>query len=217
MKNKCSAYTPCVGESSPKIPKLSPKIFKKEKLEFELLPPEETTPRRITRQALHDNARKSTHETEVNKPIKLDNKTAQPIKTETEKPVEASPVKKPKKRKISELEKLTGVVVMETEDQESHVNNTPSEGLSSRRADPPPPLLIPSVPSSQFGGQESTSSSNETDPPVLRENTVQSVLSWQLIPESVAETIKVTPSMVYGAQHLLRLFGKFVKSAYVSK
>lgn len=36
------------------------------------------------------------------------------------------------------------------------------------------------------------------------------VLSWQLLPHSVYEAKPVVPSVVYGAQHLLRLFGKIL-------
>lgn len=66
------------------------------------------------------------------------------------------------------------------------------------------------------------SSSNSSSQSILSETTLraqqyhlvqnsaalQDMLSWRMVPEYLYEQIPAAPSLVYGAHHLLRLFGK---------
>jgi len=58
-------------------------------------------------------------------------------------------------------------------------------------------------------GPESLDSSADSVLPSGRENTVENLLSWQLLPQEEAQKSPAYPSLVYGAHHLIRLFGRF--------
>lgn len=87
-----------------------------------------------------------------------------------------------------------------------------TESIISRRGDPPPPLLIPSAISHKQETStpaESLVSSVDSGPASGKEFSVECLLSWQLLPDEIAQKVPAAPSLIYGAQHLLRLFGKF--------
>lgn len=188
------------GDSSPKIPKLSPKVFKREKIEFDIAPKaEEVTPRRLTRQAAHDSARKS-----QSTPQNTASSTTDP---DVEKQPEVIPNKRrdTRRRKHSENSNCASVIKTECVNDGGESFST---GVVSRRADPPPPLLIPSIISNQASGHSSVASSGDSGQQNGRENIVESVLAWKLLPDYEAIKIPPYPSLVYGAHHLLRLFGE---------
>ncbi|XP_021363200.1 male-specific lethal 3 homolog isoform X2 [Mizuhopecten yessoensis] len=193
--------TPGTGDSSPKIPKLSPKVFKREKIEFDLASKsEEVTPRRLTRQAAQDSAKKY--------PTFPQEASSSTDEVDIEKRGEVTPNKRreSRRRKYSDSSSLNPVAVkMECGYEGSEGGGS---GVVSRRADPPPPLLIPSVISNQASGHGSVDSSGDSVQPTGRENIVESVLAWKLLPEKEAIKIPPYPSLVYGAHHLLRLFVK---------
>ncbi|XP_033742173.1 male-specific lethal 3 homolog [Pecten maximus] len=193
--------TPGTGDSSPKIPKLSPKVFKREKIEFDVAPKsEEVTPRRLTRQAAQDSAKKyQTFPQEA---------TSSTDELDIERRGEVTPNKRreTRRRKCSENSNSTPVAIKVECGFEGGEGG--GSGVVSRRADPPPPLLIPSVISNQASGQGSVDSSGDSVQPTGRENIVESVLAWNLLPDKEIIKIPPYPSLIYGAHHLLRLFVK---------
>ena len=48
----------------------------------------------------------------------------------------------------------------------------------------------------------------------VKEMAADNIMSWHLIPEEAKKYYAVTPSAVYGAQHLLRLFGSYLIFCY---
>lgn len=174
------------GEPSPKLPKLSPKILKKEKLDFI---DEELSPRRLTRQSIHerkDSGKLSENESADDNEKDIDRKSDS-----------VSSSRRWRKGRKSSVNKE----MVEIKEEE-----LPPErpGPSTRRGDRPPPLLLPSA----VSGDKAPESSNDSTDSLTaanKEDVISNVLSWQLLPPE--EWQAFAPSLVYGAQHLLRLFG----------
>lgn len=195
-KHHTAASSSFNGEPSPKLPKLSPKIFKKEKIDF--TQEEEITPRRLTRQSIHEVVKKDTDKVSGTESSSADDNERDIDKKSDS--VASSHKRGRKRRKSSGNKDLT-----ELKEEE-----IPPErpGPSTRRGDRPPPLLLPSAVSGQDKTQESTGSNESSDSNTAanREEVINSVLSWQLLPPEAYHTY--APSLVYGAQHLLRIFVK---------
>ena len=78
----------------------------------------------------------------------------------------------------------------------------------------PPPLLIPcNISTRQQNGTEkgatdkaggSTDSNGESG----REEILENILSWRMLPPEIEAKLPTPPSLLYGPQHLLRMFGK---------
>lgn len=191
-----TAASSCNGEPSPKLPKLSPKIFKKEKIDF--TQEEEITPRRLTRQSIHEVVKKDTDKVSGTESSSADDNERDIDKKSDS--VTSSHKRGRKRRKSSGNKDLTELKEEEIPPEKP--------GPSKRRGDRPPPLLLPSAVSGQDKTQESTGSNESSDSNTAanREDVINSVLSWQLLPPEAYQTY--APSLVYGAQHLLRIFVK---------
>ena len=85
----------------------------------------------------------------------------------------------------------------------------------SEKGERPPPLLIPcTISTRQQNGVEkapvekaaagSTDSGGESG----REEILENILSWRMLPPEIEAKLPTPPSLLYGPQHLLRMFGK---------
>ena len=197
------------GESSPKIPKLSPKIFK-EKLEFGDPPKvEEVTQRRMTRRSLHD--QESLKKECPKSPIVLVDVLSGSDDNEREERRSETTRRRGHKRN----RKFSETVTLESsyKNDVAVVLEPVENGTSKPKVDRPPPLLIPSAISSkpsEGSGNESKGSSVDGDPSSVayQEDVVDRIMAWQLLPSDMTQISPNSPSLLYGAQHLLRLFGE---------
>ena len=182
------------GEPSPKLPKLSPKIFKKDRLDFT---EDEVTPRRMTRQSIHECGKK-----DGSKVSGTESSSADDMEKDIDK--KSDGVSSNHKRGRKGRKSIGHKDLTEVKEEEISPERP---GPSTRRGDRPPPLLLPSAVSGQDKALESTGSNDSSDSMTAanREDVINSVLSWQLLPQESCQTF--APSLVYGAQHLLRLFG----------
>ena len=82
------------------------------------------------------------------------------------------------------------------------------------KSERPPPLLIPcNISTRQQNGTEkvaekaagSTDSNGESG----REEILENILSWRMLPPEIETKLPTPPSLLYGPQHLLRMFGKY--------
>lgn len=193
------------GNLSPKIPKLSPEIFK-DKMEFEVVEQGEFAPRRLTRQSLLDSAKKvidskqtpSEHSLGSEEIDKEDHKTDSTRKKET---------RSSRSHRYSSSHPSCSTTTVKNEPPDSG-----AEAHSSRdHEDAPPPLLIPSAISKQKSldnGSQDSKGSSRTSSESCKEDILDRILSWQLLPAEKLQSNLTAPSLLYGAHHLLRLFGK---------
>ena len=88
----------------------------------------------------------------------------------------------------------------------------------SQRVTPPPPLLIPNIISSKcVESRNAPSVKSQQSTPIPLHNGLEGsesdgglndVLCWKIIPDEVYAQTPTPPSIIYGAPHLLRLFGE---------
>lgn len=198
------------GNLSPKIPKLSPEIFK-DKLEFEATEQDELAPRRLTRQSVLDNAKKGTDAKQASSESlphsEESNREEQKVDSVRKKETRRS-------RRYSSSHQSCSTAIVKTEP-----SDTGAETQSRKDPeDAPPPLLIPSAISSQKpsdnGSQDSKGSSGASSES-CKEDILDRILSWQLLPPEKIQANPTAPSLLYGAHHLLRLFGMSVYEVHV--
>ena len=200
--------SPVASEPSPKIPRLSPKTVKKDR---EDLSGDEIPPRRMTRNAYQAEIRRS-------------RKYSKPYHKTSHR--HGSSVKKKSHSHVQRSERTEGREVRRRGSLRSssrHTTDNASEaaGVSaslSDRVTPPPPLLIPSVISSKASKGSASPRHTPTykslcSTPTMTDNDKEGmmscVLAWRLIPEDSYDELPMEPCFVYGAPHLLRMFGKF--------
>lgn len=198
------------GNLSPKIPKLSPEIFK-DKLEFEAAEQDELAPRRLTRQSVLDNAKKGADAKQASSESlphsEENNREEQKADSVRKKETRRS-------RRYSSSHQSCSTAIVKTEP-----SDTGAEAQSPKDTeDAPPPLLIPSSISSQKlsdnGSQDSKGSSGASSES-CKEDILDRILSWQLLPPEKIQANPTAPSLLYGAHHLLRLFGMSVYEVHV--
>ncbi|XP_067134456.1 MSL complex subunit 3 isoform X2 [Centruroides vittatus] len=84
----------------------------------------------------------------------------------------------------------------------------------TQRVNPPPPLNILTI--SNFSSSSSSTNSSISSPTLSgavyhmakASEVLSEVLSWRMLPSHIYEHVPAPPSLLYGAQHLLRLFVK---------
>ncbi|XP_023231810.1 male-specific lethal 3 homolog [Centruroides sculpturatus] len=84
----------------------------------------------------------------------------------------------------------------------------------TQRVNPPPPLNILTI--SNFSSSSSSTNSSVSSPTLSgavyhmakASEVLSEVLSWRMLPSHIYEHVPAPPSLLYGAQHLLRLFVK---------
>ena len=124
-----------------------------------------------------------------------------------------------KDEKVDKLERDRGDKVDKTErDRGDKVDKTEKKterDVSDKtdKTERPPPLLIPcNISTRQQNGVEkvpekaagSTDSGGESG----REEILENILSWRMLPPEIEAKLPTPPSLLYGPQHLLRMFGK---------
>lgn len=85
--------------------------------------------------------------------------------------------------------------------------------IKNEKVERPPPLLIPCHISARQNGNEKVpekraNGSVDSTGDNGREEILANIFQWQLAPQEALYRLPTPPSMLYGAQHLLRLFGK---------
>ena len=184
--------SPSNEEPSPKIPRLSPKI----KQESD----DETGPsRRMTRHAYQEEVRKSR---EIKSPPQFVQNGARHDASPERTPTAASAASSESPRRRNRLRSSTRGSIVEIATR---------NGTLSDRVTPPPPLLIPNTINSNKTNSSGCSTPTYPDGGLSdKEGALNSVLAWKLVPdESYYEQSPTPASLMYGAHHLLRLFGEF--------
>ncbi|KAK3100294.1 hypothetical protein FSP39_017759 [Pinctada imbricata] len=196
------------GESSPKIPKLSPKIFR-DKVDFDSpVKSEEISGRRMTRRSLHEQESSRKTQERPKSPI-IDILSASDDNEEKK----SEPTRRASRKRNCKVSETSGIDSCKSD---AVVTLTKIEGNSEvisnskPRKERPPPLLIPSNMVSEGSSNDSKASSVDGDPVSMtyQEDVVDRILAWQLLPADSSLITPNAPSMMYGAQHLLRLFIK---------
>jgi hypothetical protein len=171
-------------------------------MEFEVVEQGNFAPRRLTRQSLIDNAKKtsdwkhvpSEHSVSSEDIDKEDHKTDSARKKET---------RSSRSHRYSSSHPSCSSTAVKSEPPDSGAEAHPSE-------DAPPPLLIPSAISKQKSldnGSQDSKGSSAASSESCKEDILDRILSWQLLPAEKLQTNPTAPSLLYGAHHLLRLFG----------
>ena len=113
-----------------------------------------------------------------------------------------------KDEKVDKLERDRGDKVDKTEKKTDRDVSDKTD-----KTERPPPLLIPcNISTRQQNGVEkvpekaagSTDSGGESG----REEILENILSWRMLPPEIEAKLPTPPSLLYGPQHLLRMFGK---------
>lgn len=87
------------------------------------------------------------------------------------------------------------------------------------KSERPPPLLIPcNISSRQQNGvnkvTEKAAGSTDSMGDSGKEEILENILSWRMLPPEIENKLPTPPSLLYGPQHLLRMFGKYENWAY---
>ena len=185
------------AEPPAKVPRSSPRGIKKEP---EFSEDEESQPRRITRKLFQEEVRRGNLKS-------LESPKGFGESSETnETPVDA------KQSHTGSETKRSGKLLRsraKTDKTAKVVKEQPHRRLADR-VTPPPPLLIQGSVSSSSSVIDTPTSSMEQAIFQHRESAVNEIFSWKMLPESEYKRVPVPPSLVYGAHHLLRLFGMYL-------
>lgn len=79
----------------------------------------------------------------------------------------------------------------------------------SERVSPPSPILIPNSATNGSVSDDTPSTTSTEQAEQRREVAVNDIFAWSMLPAELYAQVPSPPSLVYGSQHLLRLFGKF--------
>ncbi|XP_060604669.1 male-specific lethal 3 homolog isoform X2 [Ruditapes philippinarum] len=207
-----------VDEPWPKLPKLSPNVVDEDdEITFDI----QTTPRRVTRSRVPDLPKKSENE-------RINVKTEQKEHQNGGKSCSKNDAKLIRKRRSSDrqdegLRRRALRSYRKSSEDSSDSEQSKPETIMSEPAKPvvkieknerPPPLLIPCNISGarqngadknpEKGAPDSTDSLGDNG----REEILANILHWQLAPPEALSKLPTPPCMIYGSQHLLRLFVK---------
>lgn len=207
-------------ESWPKLPKLSPNVNQVEEVTDAAFSAVPTTPRRVTRSRVPEMSKKSEAEpTNVKvEPGASQNDGKSDSKNES--------LRQIRKRRASDrqdegLRRRALRSYRKSSEDSSDSEQSKSETIMSEpvkqvlkneKTERPPPLLIPCNLGARQNGSEkvpdkgapgSTDSAGDNG----REEILANILQWQLAPPDALSQLPTPPCMIYGAQHLLRLFG----------
>ena len=94
--------------------------------------------------------------------------------------------------------------------------------VKSDKTERPPPLLIPcNLLSARQNGTEKgpdkgTSGSTDSIGESGREEILENILTWQMLTPEALEQLPTPPALLYGAHHLLRMFGKMISNSLLT-
>lgn len=207
------------GEPSPKIPKLSPKVPKEDESESDEPPP----PRRLTRQSVSEVSKKgpevtcsqrSRHTSQTNRRLSRSDRASVSLEPKVTRSTRrhgsvTSPGPSDKQPDGPDIaQEATTTTTISNHTQQESVSQSVLSGLS-QRVTPPPPLLLPSAISSKGSSPHLTPTSqtqHNSQTASDKEMALNEVLAWKMLtPEQEKSAL---PCLIYGAHHLLRLFGK---------
>lgn len=204
-------------EPWPKLPKLSPNVANEEEdLSFT------ATPRRVTRSRVPEMSKKSETETASVKtePGVNQNEGKSDSKCETLRQVRRRRASDRqdeglRRRALRSYRKSSEDSSDSEQSKPDTIMSEPSKpGLKNEKSERPPPLLIPCNLSARQNGKDnkplekgapgSTDSVGDNG----REEILANIQQWQLAPPDALSQLPTPPCIIYGAQHLLRLFVK---------
>ncbi|KAK3599519.1 hypothetical protein CHS0354_006648 [Potamilus streckersoni] len=202
-------------EPPPKLPKLYPSYSHNDSDDDEIIfqTQEEIVPRRVTRRSTIDSPHKDQGFFEVFSSAA----TSSAGQERSTRRMSLSRNSNHRERRVSGTKKKEPrkSCNSSSESSGSKLEPVPIETArySTRSTDPPPPLLIPCTVSavSQDGagdanGKHGGSSDSYGDSG--KEEILDSVFAWQLLPPEEQNKLPTPPSLLYGSHHLLRLFVK---------
>lgn len=208
-------------EPCPKLPKYSPSADDDDEVSFNPKSPC-LTPRRVTRNTADANSKLETDKQTEKSTAIAD------IKDDKEKLEQVA--RQIRRRRCSDRQddglrrRALRSYRKSSEDSDSSDKSKPDTIMSepvkqaaqkSDREERPPPLLIPcnllsnSRPQNgaekpvEKGAPESTDSAGDSGKEILA-----NILQWKLLPPDAVSQLPTPPALLYGAHHLLRLFGK---------
>lgn len=218
-----------VQSEEPKLPKLSPNVAEEEDEEVTFNPSLKATPVRVTRSRTTGVARKL----ETESPEKTaKSKEPSEVKPGDVKPDKSELIRQIRKRRSSDrqddglkrrkLRSYRKSSEDSSESDQSKPETVMSEPLKAavksekaEKSERPPPLLIPCNVSvlrtdgqSNKGAEKGASGSTDSKGDNGREEILANILKWQLLPSEALSKLPTPPCMLYGSQHLLRLFVK---------
>ena len=185
-----------------KVPRSSPRSIKKEP---ELSEDEDCQPRRITRKLFQEEARRGNLKGLESAKVAGDGGEVSETSNDVLKRgrVGSAPAGAETKRSGKSLRSRG------RSDKTAKTGKEQNHQRLSDRVTPPPPLLLTGSVSSSSSNLDTPTSSMEQAIFQHRESAVNEIFSWKMLPESEYQRVPPPPSLVYGAHHLLRLFGMY--------
>lgn len=215
----------------PKIPKLSPKVIDNNEADYEV-PFPSFVPCRMTRSKFTNSSAKpeTSKHSEKQKPVNTEKVDKADKHCESDSRLEKENSTREQRKRCSQdkqedllrrraLRSFRKTSEDSTESDQSTSDTVMSElarpaHQKSEKYDRPPPLLIPCnlIPSNQNGADKTLKveapGSSDSLGDNGREEILSNILSWKLLPEEALIQLPTQPSILYGAQHLLRMFVK---------
>ncbi|KAL3878919.1 hypothetical protein ACJMK2_031245 [Sinanodonta woodiana] len=202
-------------EPPPKLPKLYPNYSHNDSDDDEVIfqTQEEVVPRRVTRRSTIDSPQKDQGFFEVFS----SSATSSASQEKSTRRMSLSRHSNNRERRVSGTKKKESKKSCNgsSESSSSKAEPAPIETTrySTRSTDPPPPLLIPCTVSSvtQDGAgdaNEKLGGSSDSYGDSGKEEILDSVFAWHLLPPEEQNKLPTPPSLLYGSHHLLRLFVK---------